>query len=68
MKVFVRSAIHPDAVALLRANPLLSMPGFIATPHYAGSTEERLQRAATACARETAAALFNEENPEYRYL
>ena len=49
-------------------NPLLSMPGFIATPHYAGSTEECLQRVATACARETAAALFNEENPEYRYL
>lgn len=44
------------------------MPGFIATPHYAGSAEECLQRVATACASETAAALFNEENPEYRYL
>ena len=49
-------------------SPLLTMPGFLATPHYAGSTEECLQRVATACARETLAALFDEENPAYRYL
>lgn len=59
--VFASEPLDPE-------NPLLSMPGFIATPHYAGSTEECLQRVATACARETAAALFHEENPEYRYL
>jgi D-3-phosphoglycerate dehydrogenase len=59
--VFENEPLSPDS-------PLLSMPGFIATPHYAGSTEECLQRVATACARETAAALFGEENPEYQYL
>ena len=59
--VFEHEPLDPE-------NPLLSLPGFLATPHYAGATEECLQRVATACARETVAALFNEENPEYRFL
>ena len=59
--VFEHEPLDPE-------NPLLSMPGFLATPHYAGATEECLQRVATACAREAVAALFDEENPEYRFL
>lgn len=50
------------------ASPLLTLPNFIATPHYAGATEECLRRVATTIARETVAALFGEETPAYRYL
>lgn len=49
------------------AHPLLSLPNFIATPHYAGATDDCLRRVATKIAKETVAALYNEEDPAYRY-
>ena len=49
-------------------SPLLSLPHFIATPHYGGATEDCLRRVAAAIARQTVAALFDEEDPAYRYM
>ncbi len=57
-----------DSEPLDPASPLLSLPNFIATPHYGGATEQCLRRVATTIARETVAALFDEETPAYRYV
>ncbi len=57
-----------DKEPLDTASPLLSLPNFIATPHYAGATDDCLRRVATAIAKETVAALFGQENPSYRYM
>lgn len=57
-----------DKEPLDPASPLLGLPNFTATPHYAGSTEECLRRVATTIAKETVAALFDQETPAYRYL
>lgn len=59
--VFEHEPLDPE-------NPLLKLPNFIATPHYAGATQESLRRVATTIARETVAALFGKETPAYRYL
>jgi D-3-phosphoglycerate dehydrogenase / 2-oxoglutarate reductase len=47
-------------------HPLLSLPTFIATPHYGGATEESLRRVACSIARETALALFGTATESYR--
>lgn len=57
-----------ESEPLVPNSPLLQLPNFIATPHYAGATQECLRRVATTIAKETVAALFGEETPAYRYL
>ena len=49
-------------------NILFSLPNFLGTSHYGGATNDCLRRVATKIATETVAALFNEEDPAYRYL
>jgi len=59
--VFAKEPLDVDS-------PLLTLPNFIATPHYAGTTEDCLRRVSAAIARQTVAALFDEEDPAYRRL
>ncbi|WP_126976635.1 hydroxyacid dehydrogenase [Frigidibacter oleivorans] len=59
MDVFQQEPPSPD-------HPLLSLPNFIATPHYGGATQESLRRVACSIARETAQALFGQATEYYR--